>query len=496
MGIIKSQSIYSTLISYIGVVLGFLTSALVLPKILAPDQLGLTKLIVAVTGVFSGIFSFGIAQLLFIAFAQFSDELEKRAKLFYFAIKVAFIGSLAALPFYYFMAYDLFNYNTSISDFSKTEWFIAAAFVVISMRILYAALFGYVRMTSQIVIDTFIQNIFLKGGLLLFALIYVLDWMNFTQFVYAQMILFVFFPVIILGYLLWKGNIPKLPKGVSFSRKEKKEFLQLSIFGTLTAVGGSLYLYLDTLMVNHYLGESEVGIYGTLYLFGVIVIIPARSLKAIAVPFLSKAFKNEEFQEVENIYQKSSAVLLVVGGYIFLGVYLNLYSVFAYLPADFAVGGTIVLFIGLAQIVDMASGVNFEVIASSKKYKLNTWFIFLAALTGVLFNILFIPKWGVNGAAFATFTSVTLVNILRIIAVWKSYKIQPFRKSTFKTLGLMTIVFLLVSAIPNVENYIWNLVMKSSIITVIYLPAAYFLNLSEDINQFIDSFLVRFKLKK
>lgn len=492
MGVIKSQSIYATLLSYVGVVIGFVTSALVLPKILTPDQLGLTKLIVAVTGVFAGVFSFGVAQLLFRAYPMFSDDTNKLAKLFYLSIKIAFFGSLVALPFYYFTTFDLFNVTEPVHDFSKSHFFLFAVFVVIAFRILYLSLFGYVRMSGKIVIDTFIQNIFLKAGILLIALLFIFEIVTFTGLVYAQMLLYLFFPLIIILYLINKKSLPKIPRGVSFSRLEKKEFFQLSLFGTMTTVGSSLYLYLDTLMVNHYLGEAEVGIYGTLYLFGIIVIVPARGLKSVAVSILSKSFKDERLEEIEKIYKKSSAVLLVVGGYIFLGVYLNLYSVFAYLPDEFAVGGTIVLLIGLAQITDMACGVNYEVIASSKHYKLNTWFIFLGALTGIAFNIIFIPIWGVNGAAFATFASLSLINFARIIAVWKLFGIQPFSSETLKTFLLMGAVFAIVSFIPNHDNYILNLLFKSALITILYLPTAYYLKLSEDLNDMINKTLKRF----
>ena len=239
-------------------------------------------------------------------------------------------------------------------------------------------------------------------------------------------------------------------------------------------------------MVSFYLGEAEVGIYGTMFLFGVIVIIPARGMKNIAVSIISKAFKDQKLSDIELIYKKSSITLLVIGGFIFLGVYTNLYSVFGYLPEAFSVGALIVLFIGVAQLLDMICGVNYEIIASSKYYKLNTWFIFLTAISAVLLNIIFIPIYGITGAAIATFSSIFLVNFLRIIAVWRLFKIHPFSLKTIYAVLIICASYFILSVIPNFENYIINLLFKGAILILIYVPSIYLLKVSDDINDLID----------
>ena len=495
MGTIKSQSVSTTIISYIGVVIGFVTSALIMPKVLTSDQLGLVKLIVAVTGVFAGVFSFGVSQLLYRTYPRYSDDSKKLSKLFYLSIKISLLGTLVALPVYYLMAYDLFNYEIKVPSFEKTEFFIASIFVVIVFRLFYVSIFGYIRMMSKVVIDAIIQNIILKGGILLLISLFVFGYLDYSLFVYGLMILYIFFPLILIFYLIKNNSFPKIRFGERFSKYEKKEFFSLSLFGMLTTIGGSIYLYIDTLMVSHYLGESDVGIYGTMFLFGVIVIIPARGMKNIAVSIISKSFQSGNFDEVVSIYKKSSITLLIVGGFIFLGVYTNLYSVFGYLPEIFSVGAPIVLFIGAAQLLDMICGVNYEVIAASKHYRINTWFTFLTAISAILLNVIFIPTYGTTGAAVATFSSILLVNLLRIIAVWKLFKIHPFTIKSLYAIGVLVGSYVIVVSIPDFDNYILNLFFKGSILTLIYIPAVYFLKLSEDINDLIDK-VISFVLKR
>lgn len=491
MGSIKTQSIYSTIVSYIGVVIGFVTAALIMPRVLATDQLGLLKLITAITGVFASVFSFGVTQLLFRTYPIFSKDSGRLSKLFYLAIKIVLFGALIGLPVYLFTAQDLLNYNIEIKGFEKTEVFLYVVFIVIIARLLYQSLFGYVRMLNQVVIDAIIQNIFLKGGLLVLIVLFYFELITYSNLVYINLVLYLFFPLIIVLYLLRNKALPRMQKKVRFTKGEIKEFVNLSMFGMLTTVGASLYIYMDTLMVSYYLGEEEVGVYGTMFLFGVIVVVPARSLKSISVSVLAKAFGEDRLEEVATIYKKSSITLLIVGGYIFAGVWCNLYSVYGYLPEAFSNSAMIVFFIGLAQIVDMLTGVNNEIIAASKYYKLNTFFMIGAIVSGFIANVIFIPVYGATGGAMATFISITLVNIFRLIAVWKLYRIQPFSSHTIKVLVFLIVLITAVSFLPNLENYLLNLLYKGGIITLIYFPIIYKLNVSEDINGMIDRMLAK-----
>jgi O-antigen/teichoic acid export membrane protein len=490
MGVIKSQSIYSTIYSYIGVVLGFVTSALLMPKMMSTEQLGFIKLIVAVTGVFASIFSFGIGQLLFRSFPIYENDLSKRRRLLFLALKIAMIGSIVSIPVFYFTSTEFLNFNEITEGVEKNTQLLVLIFLTIVARLFYTSLFGYIRMMNDVVIDAFIQNVYHKGGVLLLLTMFYIEVLDFQYFIVLYLILYLLFPVIISVYYSFKTNALKyqafIPTSITnkskFSRAENKEFFQLLLFGMLTTIGGSLYLYLDTLMVNYYLGESDVGVYGTMFLFGVIVIIPARSLKSISVSVLSRAFKENNEKTILEIYQKSSITLLIIGGYIFMGVWCNMYSVFGYLPEEFQLGYYVVFFIGVGQLFDMATGVNNELIAASPKYKLNTWFTLLSIFVGILVNIALITVYGINGAGIATLITIVFINLLRLIAVYTIYKIQPFTFQTIKICLIIIGVTFLVQYLPNIENYIVNLIYKGGIISIIYLPLVYFLRISEDFN--------------
>jgi O-antigen/teichoic acid export membrane protein len=489
MGIIKRQSIYSTVISYFGVVIGFLSSAVFMPILFSPSQVGLVKLIVAITGIFSSVFSLGVAQMLFRYYPKYRSNPSKINHLFFYSLRLTTLGVLIALPFYLLANSSLLNIDDSTEGLNKSMFFVMAVFMAICARLFYNAIFGFIRMTGEIVIDAYVQNIFLKGGMLLLIGLYYFQIITFSNYIYLLLILYLLFPLILLFYLKVKKELPKYVKGIKFEKGERKELRRLSVYGTLSTLGGSIYLYLDTLMVNEFLGESEVGVYGTMFLFGIIINIPARGVKSVAQSVISNSLTSNDISNVKNVYQKSSSSLLVVGGFLFIGVWVNLYSVYGYLPQDYHNSEFVVLFIALAQLIDMMFGVNSEIINASNMYRYNTYFIFISIIIAVATNLLLIPEFGVNGAAFATLLAFLSVNLIRMITVYRLFKIHPFTFKTILSLVIIAAVTLIIEMIPNVENYVFNLIIKGSLVVIIYLPIVYVLKLSEDINEVFDKYL-------
>jgi O-antigen/teichoic acid export membrane protein len=504
MGVIIKQSMFASTYAYIGVTIGFVISALIMPKILLPEQIGIIKLITALVGIFTAIFSMGANQLLYRIFPHYENEIEKRRTLVYYVLKIILFGILLAIPFYLFFSPRLMNIEEVTADLDKNLLFFSLLFFAVAARIIYQGAISYIRMLNNITIDSLVQNIYQKGAILLVLLFFHFQFFSFNSFIIIYLCIYISLPLalILLFSFSFKTPLNAFQKLIdpsqreAFNKSEKKDFFNLLLFGILTSIGGSLYLYIDTLMVNEFLSESEVGIYGTVFLFGMVVIIPARTLTSISVSILSKAFKVGDHDEIKMIYKKSSLNLMIIGGYLFLGVWCNRYSIFGYLPEEFEIAKMVVFHIGLAQLIDMSLGVNNEIIAVSSKYKMNTYFIILAIIIAVISNTLLIPRYGINGAGIATLVTVLGINIVRLLYILLEFKIQPFSKNSFVILAILCFTFLLLELTPNTSNLMLNLIIKGTLISAIYVPAIYFSRASIDFNDIIKGLLKRFGVYK
>ena len=71
------------------------------------------------------------------------------------------------------------------------------------------------------------------------------------------------------------------------------------------------------------------------------------------------------------------------------------------------------------------------IFSTSKKFKYDIYFTITLIAAVFLLNLLFIPWWGMAGAAISTSISLIVYNSSRILFVWYTFKIHPFHKNQF-----------------------------------------------------------------
>jgi len=88
--------------------------------------------------------------------------------------------------------------------------------------------------------------------------------------------------------------------------------------------------------------------------------------------------------------------------------------------------------------------------------------------------------------------SITLYSLAKLLFVVKRMKLFPFTSKTIIAFGLLLGCFLVFYFWDFTFHPIINIVLKSSIVSIVYLAFSYKLKLSNDINLVIDKILVRF----
>merc|ERR1712005_88696 len=113
------------------------------------------------------------------------------------------------------------------------------------------------------------------------------------------------------------------------------------------------------------------------------------------------------------------------------------------LPENYRNGFTIVFLIGLAKVTDSLLGNINSILYNSKYYKTVLVFgVCLAALT-ILLNFLLIPKLGMEGAAWASFVSIFIFNLVKLVFVKLKFGILPFTSATFKVFSTLVLLIVL-----------------------------------------------------
>lgn len=489
MGIIKKQSIQSTLYTYLGVGLGFLNSAILFPRLLEEEHLGMLYYLNSFTAIFAGLCSLGVPLIVIKLFPKLRDEKGSHHGLFSFVLLMTLLGIILGVAIYFSLGDWLITDKSNIRDFSP---FLIGFLVLLVFRVVSRNFDSYIRMLMNTVLGSFLENFLLK--VIIFVSLAVCWWIkdyNFVILFYIYVLALALPGIVSVVYIIIKGEANlRLNEFRATTINMVNEIWSLAGFGLLATLGGIIVLEIDRVMIGNMIGPSEVAIYSTSFFFGLFCSIPARGLKRISTVILAEAWEKNDLQKVKDVYYKSSLNLFLFGVYLFLGVWLNIDYVLLLLPEVYSSGKMVILIIGIAQLIDLITGVNNEIITSSKYYKYTTYFISILIAVSVISNYLLIPIYGIDGAAVASLLSIVLFNLLKVTFLFRKLNYQPINFKFFLIILIGTLAYYGISIIlPTFDNIYIAILITGSVLTLIYWVPVYLLKISSDVNETIDKFI-------
>lgn len=493
MGIVQRNSITITILSYVGIVVGYVNKIVLFTNFLTPDQVGLANILVTLAVMYAQFSALGINSTI-VKFFPFFRTADRRDNGFFFwtalGVSVGFI--VFTLVFLMFRE-PVQEYYARNSPLLSAYWLLL---IPLGLTTLFTNFFtAWLQALQKTVVSSFVYDVLLRLLITAEITLYALGAIDFGQFVVGYVLIYFVPTLVLLFYLLAIGQVSLRP---SFTPRARRLLSVASVYGLWQYLGGtSMYLVpaIDQSMLAGIQGLAENAVYGIVGYMVAAMLTPFRSMIKVATPIVTNLWKERDMTAMRKISRQMSQVNLIVGCFLFLLIWVNFDNIFAMMPSEYASGRYVFLFLGLARVMDMYSGLNGTILVTSKKYRYDfTFSVLLVGLT-VATNALLIPRFGMNGAALATMTTVVAYNLIRVVSVWKFFRIQPFALSDLAVAGITIGAIGLSSLVPKIGNFISDAVVRTLLVSAIYVPAVYLLRLSPEVNQSIDRLLLRFGIR-
>lgn len=490
MGIIKRQGIKSTIINFAGAVIGAFSALFIYSANdgINDEIYGYAQWLYNTAFLFVPLATLGVTSLVVKYFPIFSSEDSKSyngfLSLIWGALSISFL--LFTIIFICFKE----GFYAVLEALKMNTEFLKDAEIYLLILVLLLGILQVLTSQSSNKLRIVVPNLIQQFGFKLFLPILVLSfaYFGFSREVFSWgMIGFFVFAALALIIYLWRinglklGKVKKPKKDFSF-----KEMVSYALFGSLNQLSNGIAFRLDAVMIPLFMHVDNVSFYVKAFLFISFIDMPARAINQIAGPIISQAWKDHDLENMNSVYKKASANLFLVGSFLFLGLWYSIPDLvnISSDPNQFPFVETIFLLLGFSKLIDMITSVNGSIIVYSKLYKYNFAFLVFLAVTNLCMNYYWIPREGIVGAALATAFSLFFYNLIKLIFILYNFKLHPFSVSTFKTLVLFTGIFGL-SFIINIEfSPLINIILKSVIVAGLFLPIAYFWNISPDLNKF------------
>lgn len=483
MGIIKKQSISNSIIFYIGMFIGAINTILVYPNVFneQPEHWGLIQLLVAYAMVISTFSSFGFPKVLIKFFPIFKDK----SSLIGISFLLPSVGIFLFLLIYYFFKnqiFDLLNIDPSLQE--NFIYIFILVFCISAYDILTSISRSHLDAVTPVIFNEF----FLKIYTFIILVIHGFKFVDFNQFLLLYITGYFFKLLLLLYFQFTRG---RMSFSLDFRNLELKKILTFGFFVFAGGLSIILVTRLDMLMIGYLMNLEHVAFYTLAFFIGNAIAVPGRSVITISVPLLSKAWEEKNLKEIATIYSKSAINQLIVSGFFFILIWLNIDDIFSLLPEKFTHGKWVVFYIGIAQLINMSCGVNGAIIVNSDYFRYDLYTNIILLIITIISNLILIPLYGIDGAAMATAISLMLFNFIRVGIIYFKMQIQPFTKKTLITFLSLLLTYFLVNLIPGSLNVYIDIIIRSIVALVIFMPLCLKLNLSVDINQLYIQLLKR-----
>lgn len=494
MGIIIKQSLRTSIASYFGFLVGAFNNVYLFPKFIGSEGIGLLNLINAAALLFLPLLNMGFGTSISKFYPKFRDKP-------YFS---SFLGYALVLPLISFFIFIIvWPFTQGVFEWifkSKAQIVFENIFWVLPLSgilLLFGLFEALARANYEVAVPNMIRSVYWR---ILMGLLVVLISLGFVGYNHLVPLLVLSWFVMLIILIIYTVRVAKLKFrfNLSFWRsKNVKKFNSFSGYVLLLASGGIIIQKIDQLMVGSLLGTDSAGVLTLSMYFATLIEIPRRSIMQIIQPVLADSFHKKDMNNVEVMYKKSSLNLFLIGGVLFILVWINVFDIFEVIPrkSEFRAGVFVVFFYGLARVIDMGMGCNNEILVYSKYYKANLPMQFILVIIVIFTNWLFIPNFGITGAAIATCISVFTYNIIRYVYLLAKFGIQPFTKSTLIVLILLLIAFIIGVNIEFEFHPVLNIIFRSAIVVFPLGLIFYFLKLSHDINGLVNKLLKQIFVK-
>jgi len=275
----------------------------------------------------------------------------------------------------------------------------------------------------------------------------------------------------IFGLILLRRVFPDLVSGLQPSYEIRK-LLRFSLPVLLVGVSYLLLAQTDRIMLGYFKASEDLGIYSAAANLSQQAGLITYSFSYIFCPIISDLYNRNKLRDFTRLYKTVTRWIVSLNVVILLVLILFAKEIMGMFGSGFASGWLVLVVLSAVHLVGYCAGgamVGY-VLRMSGKQDIELINTAVMLVLNIALNLWLIPVHGILGAAMATGVSFSLINVARIVEVYKLLGMHPYDTSYHKPLVAGVVVLLLSAflAMSGVLRTHW-------VISMVTLSLAYFI---------------------
>lgn len=497
---IRRQSIISSVVIYIGFAVGLLNTYLFAKEgIFLDSQFGLYNAFIAIATIMMAFANLAMPTFIYKFYPYYKDHAGgKKNDLLTLSITISVIGFLlVTIAGITFKELIVKKYGTNAPEIVTFYNWIFPLGLGLTV---YSILEAYAWQLQKSVLTNYLREVQWRLFTTVLIILFATGVINsFDLFIKLFSFSYPFIAVTLLLYLLFTGKINFTFRRSKVTRRFAKNIIRLCAF----VYGGSLIFTIsqvfDSLLISSVLDDalSKLAVYSVGQSIVAMIQVPQRGIIAASIPHLSQAWKDKNVALIQRIYQRSSINQLIFACGLFCLIILS----FTDAVHTFQLKGTylhayyVVILLGITKIIDMGTGVNSQIIGTSTYWRFEMVSGIVLLLVMLPSNYFLTKEFDIIGTAAANLISISIYNAIRIIFLWRKFKLFPFTIHSVHTILLAGTSFAICHFVfINIHGF-GGIIFRSAAFVLLYAIGTVFLKLTPDIIPVMNTVKKRFGMK-
>ncbi|MBL7722360.1 MAG: lipopolysaccharide biosynthesis protein [Chitinophagaceae bacterium] len=501
MSSIRRQSIISSLVIYIGFAVGLVNTYFFTKQgTFTEAEYGLTTIFIAIATMMSAFATMAMPSYIFKFHPYYNDNLPPRKNdMITWALLVSFVGFILVMIAGWSLKHLVIKkFGTNTPQLVSYYYWIFPLGLGLTI---YTVLEAYAWSLHKSVLTNFFREVQWRLFTTIIIVLYISGiisdydlFIKIFAFSYPSIAIALFAYLVITKKIHFTFSVSKV------SRRYFKKILALCTFvygGTLIFTISQVF---DTIVIASVLeeGSAKAGIFGLATIVTSIIQAPQRGIISASIPHLSKAWKDKNMDLLQKVYQRSSINLLIFACGIFLLIWLNFTDgiiTFGVKPS-YLDAAWIFFLLGLTKIIDMGTGVNAQIIGTSTywRFELISGVILLSVMLPLTYILT--KQYGLIGPAIAALVSISVYNIIRIIFLWKKFRLFPLTMQSLYTLLLAGSCYAVCYFAFKEMHGFTGMFVRSIVFIALYATGVISMKLSPDIQPVVLTIKKRLGIKQ
>ena len=217
-----------------------------------------------------------------------------------------------------------------------------------------------------------------------------------------------------------------------FSGVIDKELLRFSYPLMFVTILGTLMHWMDILMLGYFTDTTTVGLYHPAARTAGLLRTVLLAFMGIFAPMMSDYHRQGDVGEMGKLYKL--IVRWIVSLSLPLAIIIIIYSkkIMLLFGVEYLSASNVLMVLTTAAFIQTLFGGGGQTLTMTGFTKVNLFNSIIVVLINITLNLLWIPQYGIIGAAYATLISMALLGLLRIVEVNHLIKITPFSLKLMK----------------------------------------------------------------